>query len=68
MFNINNLPKSLLESATRILEESENTELDAFRQKWKDAGVDNFVTHRDGVVKLYDVKVPEGPLYKCQTV
>ena len=73
---INSLPKSLIDTATKVLttqpnnvriveaeqqteEKSPQSEVEQFRQKWKNAGVDNFVSGKYDNINLSSVVVPK---------
>lgn len=59
---INTLPQSLIESVTRILTEDEDHDpIKPFREKWKSAGVDNFVFHNKNAnqISLSSLIVPK---------
>lgn len=59
---IHTLPQSLIDAAKSILTESEEPdEVEQFRQKWQNAGVDNFVHDREDIntIGLSSVIVPK---------
>lgn len=64
---INTLPKSLIETARIILEgkcllEDIHDPIPSFREKWKNAGIDNFVTRHSssGDITLHSLIIPKG--------